>query len=99
MAGQGLLHPIPHNVLIDGHAGHRYADVLYLQLRELGLFQILPQLSCEAASSKDEFPSRVTDLLPKVCPAGMLSGHVLQEIESSSLGTQSFLTVWGGHAK
>lgn len=94
-AGQGLFHPIPHDVRLDGHPGHCYADVLDLQLRELGLFQILPQLSREATSSKDEFPCRVTDLLPKIPPAGMLSSYVLQEIESSSLGTQSFLTVCG----
>lgn len=79
-------HGVPNDVRLNGSPGQRHADVLQFQLREVGLFQILPYLPGQAAAVKHEFPRRVADLLPEQLPAGRVCGHVLQEIENASLG-------------
>lgn len=79
-------HGVPDDVRLNGSPGQRHADVLQFQLREVGLFQILPYLPGQAAAVKHEFPRRVANLLPEQLPAGRAGGHVLQEIENASLG-------------
>jgi len=81
-------HGVPNDVRLNGSPGQRHADVLQFQLREIGLFQILPYLPGQAAAIKHEFPRRVADLLPEQLPAGRVRGHVLQEIENASLGVE-----------